>query len=269
MSARGIIEATLSRYGLGSLADWAWTRYTDGQSMEQIMLDMRTTATYKARFPAMEQLASDGRAITEEAYMQYEATIRQLTSQFGLPTNIYGSRDYVAELLTNDVSPAEAQSRMQLASAASLTAPEEYRQQAAQLFGVTGAQWTSLWLETERTLPELERLFTASAIAGEATISDLGQLTSAMAERLAEAGVQPQQAREAFTGLGGQLTAQLPGERGQALSTDVAAAGALGIGGTETEALERKRRQRIAQFAGGGGFAAGQSGATGVGSTTR
>lgn len=264
-SARGIIEATLGRYGLQGLADWAWDRWQDGQSMEQIMLDMRQTKTYKNRFPAMEQLGKEGRAITEEAYMQYENTIRQLTSQFGLPTSIYGARDYVAELLVNDVSPAEAQSRMQLASAASLTAPEEYRQAAADLFGVTPAQWTSLWLETERTLPELERLFAAASIAGEATIHDLGQLSSAMAERLAESGVSAEDARRAFGGGLGQLTARLPGEATPGLGVDTVAAGALGI--DQTEQLERRRRQRIAQFAGGGGFATTQEGATGVGSS--
>lgn len=265
-SARGIIEATLARYGLGSLADWAWERWLDGQSMEQIMLDMRKTTTYKNRFPAMEQLGQEGRAISEEAYMQYEATIRQLTSQFGLPTSIYGSREYVAELLIADVSPVEAQSRMQLASAASLTAPPEYREQAAELFGISQSQWTSLWLETERTLPELERLFAATAIAGEATISDLGQLSSSMAERIADAGISREQARQQFTEVAGSLTARLPGEKQQGLGADTVAAGAVGLG-TEARDLERRRRSRIAQFAGGGSFATTTQGATGLGGT--
>lgn len=243
-SARGIIEATLARYGLGSLADWAWDRWQDGQSMEQIMLEMRTTTAYKNRFPAMEQLAQEGRAITEEAYMEYESTIRQLTSQFGLPTSIYGARDYISELLISDVSPSEAQSRMQLASAASLTAPPEYREAAADLFGITQSQWTSLWLETERTLPELERLFAASAIAGEATIADLGQLSSAMAERIADAGISREQARQAFTEVAGSLTARLPGESQQALGANTVAAGSVGLRQPDRTALLLGPRDR-------------------------
>lgn len=267
MSARGIIEGTLARYGLGSLAEWAWNKYLQGDSVEEIMLEMRTTKTYKSRFPAMEQLASEGRAISEEEYMQYEQTIRQLTSAHGLPTNIYGSSSYIAELLINDISAAEAQQRMQLAESASLTAPAEFREEAARLYGISPAQWASVWLETDRTLPELERMYTASAIAGEATIRDLGQLSRQMAERVAGAGVTPEQAREGLATASRELGSRLPGEAETGLGADTLVAGALGLGAERT-ALERRRRQRIASFAGGGGFATTQGGTT-VGTANR
>lgn len=267
MSAKGIIEETLARYGLSSLASWAWNQYIAGNSIEEIMLAMRQQPDYKARFPAMEQLAKEGRAISEEAYVQYEQTIRSLVSAHGLPMNIYGARNYVADLLVNDVSASEAQSRMQLAQAASFTAPPEYREQAARLFGITPAMWTSLWLETDRTLPELERMYTASAIAGEATVRNLGDLSRSMAERLANAGITQEQARQGLQNASRELAGRLPGEVESALGTDTAVGGALGLGAERTQ-LERRRRQRIAAFAGGGGFATTQRG-TSIGTANR
>lgn len=267
MSAKAIIQSTLERYGLGTLAEWAWNQHLGGNSIEEIMLQMRQTKEYKARFPAMETLGKEGRAISEEEYMQYEQTIRQLVSAHGLPMNIYGQSDYIAELLIGDISAAEAQQRMQLAESASLTAPAEFREEAARLYGITPAQWASIWLETDRTLPELERTFTAAAIAGEATIRDLGQLSRQMAERVANAGVTPEQAREGLAAASRELGSRLPGEAESALGTDALVGGALGLGAERT-ALERRRRQRIATFAGGGGFAGTQRGTT-VGSATR
>jgi hypothetical protein len=267
VSAKAIIEGTLARYGLSALAKWAWDRHLAGDSIEEIMLEMRTTSTYKARFPAMEELSKSGRALSEEEYMQYESTIRELVSAHGLPMNIYGERAYIAELLLNDVSPAEAQGRMQLAESASLTAPAEFREEAARLYGIGPSQWASIWLETDRTLPELERMYAASAIAGEATIADLGELSRQMAERIAGAGITPDQARQGLANVSRELAARLPGEAESALGADTVAAGALGVGAA-TAALRRRRRQRIAEFAGGGGFAANTRG-TSVGTSNR
>lgn len=265
MSARSIIETTLARYGLESMATWAWDRWLKGDSVEQIMLEIRETKTYQQRFPAMKQLAEEGRAITEEEYMSYEATIRQLVSTHGLPPQIYTNRDYIAELLINDISPSEAQSRMQLAESASLTAPEEYRQAAGELYGLSASEWASIWLEPDRTLPELEKKFAAAAIAGEATIADLGQLEAATAERLVEAGVSLEQARQGFTQVSPSLAAQLPGET-SGLGTQTLALGAAGVGDAARQ-LRQKRQQRIAEFAGGGTFAGTRTG-MGIGRPT-
>lgn len=266
--ARGLIEKTLDRYGLRSLGDWAWDQHLKGKSIEEIMLNLRKRPEYKERFPAMQDLAQEGRAISEEEYIQYEQQLRQLVSQNGLPQQLYGTREYVADLLLNDVSIAEAQSRMQIAQAASLTAPAEYRTEASRLFGVTAAQWSSIWLETDRTLPELERMFAASAIAGETTIADLGQLSQTMAQRLADAGITPEAARQGLGSLSRELLGRLPGEQRAPLGTDTGVAGALGMP-NEQQRVAQRRRERIASFAGGGQAVTTQEGATGLGSTSR
>lgn len=266
-SAKGLIESTLARYGLRSLARWAWRKYLRGDSVEEIMLELRQTRAYKTRFPAMEELSRRGRALSEEEYIDYERNVRNLARQHGLPLNRFGNRQYISDLLLADISIAEAQSRMQLAQAASTTAPREYREQASRLYGLRGGDWTSMWLETDKTLPELEKQFAALSIAGEATIADLGQLSRAQAERMVEAGITREQARQGFATVSRELAQRLPGEVESALGRSRVAGGAVGLGGADE--LERRRRQRISRFAGGGGAVLTQEGATGLGSASR
>jgi hypothetical protein len=229
---------------------------------------MRGTTQYKTRFPALEQLGKEGRAISEESYIEYERGLAQLVMRFGLPSSIYTTRSYVADLLVKNISLSEAQSRMELAQAAAVTSPPEYRTAAARLFGVTPGQWTSMWLETDRTLPVLEKQFAQASIAGEVTIANLGDLSGAMAQRLVEAGITREQARQGLTRASGELAARLPGEVESGLGTDVTAAGAIGFG-QEREAFERRVRQRIAAFAGAGSYVTTQEGAGGLGTTRR
>lgn len=267
-SAQGIIRGTLDRYGLGTLANWAWTRYQAGDSFEEILLEMRNTAEYKARFPAMEQLGREGRAVSEEAYISYEQGLLNLVNRFGLPAQLYSTREYVADLLTKGISLSEAESRMELAQAAAVTSPREYAEAAARMFGITPGQWTSIWLETDRTLPVLEKQFAQATVAGEAAIRNLGELSTVMSQRLVEAGISREQARQGFARASRESTVRLPGEVEAGLGVDVVAAGALGLG-AEAEAFSRLMRQRVASFASSGSVVTTGEGAGGLGSTQR
>jgi hypothetical protein len=267
-SAQGLIRSTLDRYGLGSLADWAWALYKLGNSMEEILLEMRTTKEYKTRFPAMEQLAKEGRAMSEEAVIQYETGLLNMVTRFGLPRELYASRGYVTQLLLKGVALPEVQSRMELAQAASVTAPLEFRMAVNRLYGVSAGQLTSFWLETDRTLPLLEKQFASATIAAETTMANLGDLSRTMAERLVEAGIGREQARQGLTRASYELTAKLPGEAEAGLGADIVAAGVLGVG-QERNAFERRLRQRLAAFAGGGGAITTEKGATGLTTTRR
>lgn len=266
-SAQALINATLQRYGLSSLSAWAWNRYRGGDSIEEIMLEMRGTREYRERFPAMAELSKRGLAFSEEAYIQFEQGVRNLSSQFGLPMNIYGTRKYVADLLVNDIALTEVQSRMQLASAASTTAPLEVRRNAQRLYGVTPGQWASIWMETDRTLPELEKQFAAASLAGEVTIANLGDISRTMAERLVESGISREQARQGLSRASKDLGRRLPGES-SSIGNDALVSGALGLGGDATRRFEQRVRQRVASFAGGGGSYLSDQG-TGLGSTSR
>ena len=103
-SARAVLQAALDQYGLGSLAEWAWNRYLETGSTDQVFLELRQQSAYRQRFPAMEALSRSGRAISEASYIEYERTVTQTLHQYGIPRGMYDTPDAIANLLVNDVS---------------------------------------------------------------------------------------------------------------------------------------------------------------------
>src|SRR5689334_18836184 len=88
-SARAILDDTLAQYGLSGLGDRLWQQYLNGEPIEQIMVDLRKTPEYKARFPGMEALSKKGRAISEGEYISIERGYAQLFREYGLPAGFY------------------------------------------------------------------------------------------------------------------------------------------------------------------------------------
>src|SRR5262245_12020315 len=111
-SAFAILRETLDRYGLGSLADVIWNWRKEGRPDEQIRLDLRQTPEYQARFPALTDLRNKGRAISEDQYIDLERTYTQSLRAAGLPQGFYDSPDDFANLIRNEVSPAEFNDRV-------------------------------------------------------------------------------------------------------------------------------------------------------------
>ena len=66
--AKQTVIEFLNQYGLGSLANWAWGVYTGAgggsTGISAITNELPTTSQFKARFPAYEQLAKEGRAMS-------------------------------------------------------------------------------------------------------------------------------------------------------------------------------------------------------------
>jgi hypothetical protein len=262
--AKAVLETTLGQYGLGALAEWAWGRYLQGVSVEQIMLEVRQTPTYKARYPAMEELARQGKAISEGAYIDYENTITSLSRQYGVPTDMYATPEGIAKMLVNGVSAKEANDRFQMASVGAISAPEEVKRAYADLYGLSGGDLIATYLDPEKALPLLERQSAAAQVAGAAylqgTRADLAE-----AERLASQGVD---FNTAVRGYGqAQIYEGLDYAGGMATTHDDRVAAQFG----DTAALRRVQQAQAARqaaFQGGGGLAAGQEGVTGLGKSS-
>ena len=81
------------------------------------------------------------------------------------------------------------------------------------------------------------------------------QLTGGLAEDLARRGITEGQAQAGFTEIGklGELTTQLSGEA--ALSQEQIIGQQFGADTKAAQELEKRRRRRVGEFAGGGGFA--------------
>ena len=272
--ARAIITATLAEYGLEGLADWAWQQFLNGAPIEQIMLDIRQRDEYKARFPGLAPLRQRGRAISEREYIQLERTYVQLFKANGLPAEVFGTRDFVGRIIASEVSPAEVADRVGLLEAeiGRFTAQPGVAQELEafeRFYGVrpTFGDLAALALNTDEALPALQRKFTAVRNERAAGRVGFGDLAREEAERLADLGINEQQAQEGFGALAAsrELFSALPGTREDTISRQEQMGAAFEGNQFARERIERRRRQRQAAFSGGGAFASDQQGFSGLG----
>lgn len=263
-SAKAILDNFLGNYGLTGLSDWAWERFKDGAPLEQILLEMRQRPEYKARFPAMESLAQQGRAITEDQYIEYERNVSQIMRQAGIPDAMHDQPADFAAYLTNGVSVAEVQERVQTYLSVALDEPN--RHELERLYGVTPGQLAAFAMDPERALPLLERQANAALLGARSVGTGYGTLAAGVLEDLTGLGVSPSQAQETFGNLAGMAQLFNPLDTGeQAISQGTQlAAGFKGDAAARRE-IEARQARRKATFAGGGEYASSKEGFGGVG----
>lgn len=260
--AKAIIVGFLSRYGLGNLGEWAWAEYLAGSSIDQIMIDMRDRPEYKAKFPAMEQLAQEGRAITEEQYMSYERSTRQLLQSWGIPQGMYDTPASISKLLINDVSEAELNDRLSLAASAAYTAPAEVRQALTERFNLSPGDLVGFWLDPDKALPIIQQQYQSAEITGASRQQGV-DVAYDIADKLAQQGVTYAQALQGFGEV--QATEGLAAGQGEVASRDARVAAAFGDAAAAQQ-VQRVQDSRRAGFRQGGNAAETQEGVTGLGS---
>lgn len=264
-SAKALITGTLTTYGLGSLADWAWKKWQNGESIDQIMLELRSTKEYKARFPAMDQLSKDGHAISESEYINLEETYISLGRQFGLPSGFYDQPSDFTKLILGHVSASEFQSRLQDYQALVFDTDPTARQELQQFYGIDAGHLAAYFIDPNKALPLIQRQFGAAQAAAAAKITGFGQLDVNQAELIS--GVDPAQLQQGFDTLvqNRQVFNPLPGEAGQAIDVNEQLDAAFRGDANAQADIERRARNRAAAFAGGGGVAQTQTGFAGAG----
>lgn len=264
-SALATITGFLGQYGLASLANWAWGKWQDDESVDQIMLELRSTPEYKQRFPAMDALAKQGQAISEAQYIGYEQSIAQLTQAAGLPPGMYNSPDQIAKMLVNNVSVTEAHDRVAAAVSAVYSMPDSTRQALTKDFGVPTGGMVGYFLDSDKALPILQRQLAAANLAG-AGLEQGVDIGADTATALAQQGVTYAQAQQ---GLGQVAQTQALGAgAGETSDQDTRIAAAFGNAGANAQ-VTRVVKGRLAAASGGGGAAAVTQGVSGLGSSTR
>jgi hypothetical protein len=263
-SAESIIQTYLAGYGLESLAGWAMDTITKNPQIDRATFEtlLYDTAEFKARYPAFNELRQTGRGITVQDYQNYEKTMRETLQLWGIPQEMYGTPESIADLLRNDVSAAEASWRIEQAAQAAYSAPVEARNALTEMYGVGPGGMVAYWLDPDKAQPILERQWAASQIAGAAKRQEVG-VDVAEAERLASLGITQAQADQGFSDV-----AQMRGlttEAGETVSQADLTAARFGTSQEAANKVERVRRGRVGQFQGGGGAAETQQGVSGLG----
>ena len=285
--ARATIKALLATYKFdedsagngefGNLADYVYKMIGSGEvninNPDAILYSIRKHPTYERRFSVNKVRVANGfDELDPASYIALEDQYRATLSGNGMPVSFYDSKDDFDAMIGGSVSNAELQSRIQDGYRAVQDADPEVKRQMYEL-GFAEGDLAAYFIDPNRMRPTLvaadyKRQAQAAKIAARGSELAGIQLTGGLAEDLARRGITETEAETGFTAIGklGELTTQMGGETalsqerivGQQFGTDVAAA----------QELEKRKRRRLGEFAGGGSFARTQGETSGAVTTS-
>jgi hypothetical protein len=259
--ARTTMASVLNTYGLGELSDYIYNEIIVKETVninnpDAIIFAIREQPAYQKRFAGNAARLKKGLSeLDPSSYIALENQFRQTLQSNGLPANFYDQTEDFQSLIEGDVSPSELNERVQQGYRAVADADPAVKDQMRNLYGVTEGQLAAYFLDPQRTAPLLTRQAQAANIAARGLEQGGIQLTGGFAEDLARRGITEQQARAGFAEVGalGELRQTFAGET--ELSGEQVAGAAFGFDVAAQQELERKRRLRTGEFAGGGSFA--------------
>jgi hypothetical protein len=259
--ARTTMASVLATYGLGDLSDFVYNEIIAKETVninnpDAIIFAIREQPAYQKRFAGNAARLKKGLSELDPAsYIGLENQFRQTLQSNGLPANFYDQTEDFQALIEGDVSPSELNERVQQGYRAVADADPAVKEQMKNLYGIGESELAAYFLDPQRTAPLLTRQAQAANIAARGLEQGGIQLSGAYAEDLARRGISEQQARAGFAEVGalGELRQTFAGET--ALSGEQLAGAAFGLDVAAQQELERKRRLRTGEFAGGGSFA--------------
>lgn len=203
-SAFALLREEFDRYGLGDLIGDIQTLAEEGVSPAEFTLRLRQTEPYRQRFAANQERINKGlRALSEAEYIGIEDQYQNVMRRYGLPASFYakgerGIQPEFQKFIAGDVSPAELEDRVQLASTRVQNAAPEVLANLERFYpGITKSNLLAYTLDPERALPEIQRQVQAAEIGGAAQVAGLsvGQMR---AEELARRGITQAQAQQGY-----------------------------------------------------------------------
>lgn len=263
--ARTVIQSVLAQYGLQDLSQYLFDLVAGGDinlnNADAIIQKIKDQPAYVQRFPANQARLKRGLPELDPAtYIglerQYLATLRAN----GMPENFYDNpQEDFAKWIEGDVSPAELQQRVEEGYRAVADADPMVVSEMRRLYAVGDSDLAAYFLDPERAQPlltgkQLQRQAQAANIAARAQEQAGITLNASFAEELASRGISAQQALAGFSEIGalGELTQTFAGETAIDVQDFIGAA--FGYSPEAAREIERRRRGRIAEFTGGGGF---------------
>lgn len=262
-AAMDAVKAAFAQYGLQSLYPKVEEYARAGYNADAIVLLLRSTPEYKARFPAMQALMDKGRALSEAEYIGYEKDAAAIEQRYGLPNGMLMGQ--VTNLLTNEVSISELNDRVVLASADSINAPQDLRDTLRDYYNLDpDTALAAYYLDPEIALPLLEKQSASARIGVWASRQGVGGVGVGMAEYLQGLGVDENRAQQGF----GNVKAQEGLMYGKGDVTTLTGLVDANVAGVNDASVERTARSRVGRFSGGGQYAGSDRGTAGIGSAS-
>lgn len=157
------------------------------------------TQAFQTRFPGWSQMVKNGyNAISPQQYLNLEDQYHAILSNAGLPKGFYDDPSDFGQWIAQDISPAEIQQRVAMATQAAKSIDPAVRDLMAQHYGLATGDVAAYFLDPDRALPTIERQYNAAQVATWAQkngfqINDMNRY-----EDLVDKGVTPAQAAQGY-----------------------------------------------------------------------
>jgi len=272
MAAVDELKAILTYYGLGTLADVLSARIVDDPTLVEnpasLLATVRDTTEYKTRFKGNATRRAAGLPeLSPFDYVALENSYRDTLRANSLPKGFYDTQDDFANFIGKDISSNELNARVSQGYNAVMQAEPGTKAELKQLYGLSDGDIAAFFIDPTRfNQSDAIKKAQAAQVASEARRQAGFTLDAAGAEALATEGITRGQAQQGFQQIG--ATQELLGMNLQGETTLTQAEQIAGTFGTNQAAAQRiatRRRKRQATFEQGGGFAATQTGTTGLG----
>jgi hypothetical protein len=282
-----LITDRFASYGIVNLAPVLRkliAKYTDADgnvSDSLVTAEFRATPEYEKRFAGnierKKKIAEDVAAkrqpryglLSEADYVRAEGDYRTIFSDYNIP-GFYDKPESYVNLISNAITPKEAQARAAAAQQAASSANPEIKAQLKALYGIKENQIAAYFLDPEAATTALKPVAAANAATLAAAAQSSGlTLSKANAERIAQKvapGTTDVIAADTLfeqTSLTAGLTqGSVSGEKSIVGTEDILTAAS---GNTVAKAkLQKEREKRQAEYQGASGMAETQKGVVGL-----
>jgi hypothetical protein len=268
--ATAILRSGLAKYGLESLYDAVWSKYTKGEipldDADSFVYAIKNEDAYKKRFAGNEaRKAKNLPELSPSTYLNLEEEYKQILSSNSLPAGFYDERADFEKLIGNDVSVFELNNRLKDAYRLVKDAPTDVTEKLRTMYGLSDGDIAAYFIDPDRIRPSLvasdyKRQAQAAMVAANAQRLGGLNVSVGFAEGAAAQGKTQAEQEKAFTTIAdmNELRRTQGIERG--LTADQLAGAALGTDMEARKILEDRKKSRIAGFSGDTNFTQTQSG---------
>ena len=215
-------------------------------------------STYlKTRFSANQTRKNNGLPpLPLTQILELENSYTTVLQAAGMPPGFYDdpATDFQGFIARN-TSPAEIKRRVDEGYTAVKNADPEVTKQFFELYGITKGELAAYFLDPTRQETSITKSMESATIAAEGRRAAGIQLDTSQAEQLQQAGVTSATARTGFGNIAAQQELFNPLQGEQAISQTEQVGGTFGTNTAAAQRIAQRKRQRLAEFETGGGFA--------------
>jgi hypothetical protein len=164
-----------------------------------LMPDIQKTQAFQTRFPGYNQRTANGyNAISIREYLQLEDAYRSVMANAGLPAGFYDDPSDMGQWIAKNVSVAEIEGRVRMATDAAKGVDPTMRNLMAQFYGLSTGDVAAYFLDPDRALPTIEQQYKSAGVASWAARNGYQVTDMARYEQLVANGVTAEQAAQGY-----------------------------------------------------------------------